>query len=105
MKAAWDALIGWWQTEPNEELHFFLTDYTYPELAWDKVGMFVGDTEYEIVLVLAKPLNLLKEDGSLSYQAAYNMSSLPLVHKATYEANKVAPTEGVDLWTSNITLL
>jgi oligopeptide transport system substrate-binding protein len=28
------------------------------------------------------------------------MSSLPLVHKATYEANKVAPTEGVDLWTS-----
>ena len=100
MKAAWDALIGWWQTEPNEELHFFLTDYTYPELTWDKVGMFVGDTEYEIVLVLAKPLNLLKEDGSLSYQAAYNMSSLPLVHKATYEANKVAPTEGVDLWTS-----
>ena len=100
MKAAWDALIGWWQTEPNEELHFFLTDYTYPELTWDKVGMFVGDTEYEIVLVLAKPLNLLKEDGSLSYQAAYNMASLPLVHKATYEACKIAPSEGVDLWTS-----
>ena len=100
LKAAWDALIGWWQTEPNEELHFFLTDYTFPELSWDKVGMFVGDTEYEIVLVLAKPINLLKEDGTLSYQAAYNMSSLPLVHKATYEANKVAPTEGVDLWTS-----
>ena len=100
MKAAWDALIKWWQTEPNEELHFFLTDYTYPEMTWDKVGIFVGDTEYEIVLVLAKPLNLLKEDGSLSYQAAYNMSSLPLVHKATYEANKVAPSEGVDLWTS-----
>ena len=100
LKAAWDALIGWWQTEPNEELHFFLTDYTYGEMSWDNVGMFVGDTEYEIVLVLAKPLNLLKEDGSLSYQAAYNMSSLPLVHKATYEANKVAPSEGVDLWTS-----
>ena len=100
MKAAWDALIGWWQTEPNEELHFFLTDYTYADMSWDNVGMFVGDTEYEIVIVLAKPLELLKDDGSLSYQAAYNMSSLPLVHKATYEANKVAPSEGVDLWTS-----
>ena len=100
LKAAWDALIGWWQTEPNEELHFFLTDYTYPEIDFDKVGIFVGDNEYDIVLVLAKSLNLLKEDGSLSYEAAYNMSSLPLVHKATYEANKVAPTEGVDLWTS-----
>jgi ABC-type transport system substrate-binding protein len=98
--AAWDALIGWWQTEPNEELHFFLTDYTYPEMDFENVGIFVGDTEYEIVLVLAKQLNLLKDDGSLSYEAAYNMSSLPLVHKATYEAAKVAPTEGVDLWTS-----
>ena len=100
LKAAWDALIGWWQTEPNEELHFFLTDYSYPALDFSEVGLFVGDTDYELILVLAKPLNLLKEDGSLSYQAAYNMSSLPLVHKATYEANKVAPTEGVDLWTS-----
>ena len=100
LKAAWDALIGWWQTEPNEELHFFLTDYTYPEMDFENVGIFVGDTEYEIVLVLAKQLNLLKDDGSLSYEAAYNMSSLPLVHKATYEAAKVAPTEGVDLWTS-----
>ena len=100
LKAAWDALIGWWQTEPNEELHFFLTDYTYPALDFSEVGLFVGDTEYELVLVLAKPLDLLKEDGSLSYKAAYNMSSLPLVHKATYEANKVAPTEGVELWTS-----
>ena len=101
MKAAWDALIGWWQTEPNEELHFFLTDYEYPALDFSEVGIFVGDNEYELVLVLAKSLKLLKDDGSLSYQAAYNMSSLPLVHKATYEACKIAPTEGVSLWTSN----
>lgn len=101
MKAAWDALIGWWQTEPNEELHFFLTDFAYPELDFSEVGIFVGDTEYELVIVLAKSLKLLKDDGSLSYQAAYNMSSLPLVHKATYEACKIAPSEGVELWTSN----
>ena len=108
LKAAWDALIGWWQTEPNEELHFFLTDGAYPEVPWTdeegnpNVGIFVGENEYEIVIVLEKALDLLKEDGSLDYKAAYNMSSLPLVHKATYEANKVAPQEGVEgaLWTS-----
>ncbi len=99
LKAAWDALIGWWQTEPNEELHFFLTEATFPEVAWDTVGIY-AESDYELVIVLEKALPLLKEDGSLSYQAAYNMASLPLVKKDLYEANKVAPTEGVDLWTS-----
>ena len=101
LKAAWDALIGWWQTDPDEELDFFVTEYTYPEMTFDKVGIFVGDTEYEIVLVLAKSLSLLKDDGSLSYKAAYNMSSLPVVHKAKYEASKTEPAEGATLWTSN----
>ena len=100
LKAAWEALIGFWQTEPDEELDFFVTNYTYPAVSFDQVGIFVGANEYEIVLVLAKPLNLLKEDGSLSYQAAYNMASLPLVHKATYEANKHEPVDGSTLWTS-----
>ncbi len=100
LKAAWDALIGWWQTEPDEELDFFVTEYTYPEMTFDQVGIFVGDTEYELVLVLAKSLPLLKDDGSLSYQAAYNMASLPVVHKAKFEANKIAPSEGTTLWTS-----
>ena len=101
LKAAWDALIGWWQTDPDEELDFFVTEYTYPEMTFDKVGIFVGDTEYEIVLVLAKSLSLLKDDGSLSYKAAYNMASLPVVHKAKYEASKTEPAEGATLWTSN----
>ena len=100
MKAAWDALIGWWQTEPNEELHFFLVESEYPEISFDKVGIFVGDTEYEIVVVLQNPIDLLKEDGSLTYKAAYNFSSLPLVHKETYERLKKAPTEGSTLWTT-----
>ena len=101
LKAAWEALIGWWQTEPDEELDFFVTNYTYPETAWEDVGIFVGETEYEIILVLEKALPLLKEDGSLSYQAAYNMASLPLVHRAKYEASKQEPAEGSELWTSN----
>ena len=90
-----------WGNEPPENVPYYMVyEFTYAAIDFAEVGIFVGDTEYEIVLVLAKPLNLLKDDGSLSYQAAYNMSSLPLVHKATYEANKVAPSEGVDLWTS-----
>ena len=99
LNAAWKALIGWWQTEPDEELDFFVTNYTYPELDFAEVGIYAA-SDYELVIVLEKPLDLLKEDGSLSYKAAYNMSSLPLVHKAKYEANKVAPTEGTTLWTS-----
>ena len=100
LKAIWEKALGWWQTEPNEELHFFAAEYTYPEYSWEDVGIFVGNTEYEIVVVLENALDLLNEDGSLSYKAAYNFSSLPLVHKATYEANKVEPTAGSDLWTT-----
>ena len=101
MKAVYETLLKWWQTEPNEELHFFLTSYTYPAVDFEDVGIFVGDTEYELVVVLAKALPLLKEDGSLSYQAAYNFSSLPLVKKDLYESCKQEPTEGSTLWTTN----
>ena len=99
LKAAWEALIGWWQTEPNEEFHFFISNYTFPEMNFSEVGLY-AESDYELVIVLSKPLPLLKEDGSLSYKAAYNMASLPLVHKATYEANKVKPSEGSTLWTT-----
>lgn len=100
LAAAWTDLLGWWKTEDNEELHFFVTEGEFPEYAWENVGIFVGDTEYDIVIVLEKALNLLKDDGTLDYKAAYNMSSLPLVHKETYEATKVAPSGAETLWTS-----
>ncbi len=91
-----------WGNEPPENVPYYMVyETTFSAVDFSDVGIFVGDTEYEIVIVLAKPLDLLKDDGSLSYKAAYNMSSLPLVHKATYEACKIAPTEGVDLWTTN----
>ena len=102
--ALWTTLINTedWGYEPVENLPYYwvIPSYTYPEMDFSEVGIFVGDTEYEIVLVLDKSLPLIKEDGSLSYQAAYNMSSLPLVHKATYEANKQEPASGSTLWTS-----
>ena len=91
-----------WGHEPAENVPFYMVyPYTYPAMDFSEVGIFVGDNEYELVVVLEKALDLLKEDGTLSYKAAYNFSSLPLVHKATYEACKIAPTEGVSLWTSN----
>ncbi len=55
MKAAWDALIGWWQTEPNEELDFFIADKTYEKKDFNTVGIEkISDTEF--VLALEQPL-------------------------------------------------
>ena len=104
LKACLDALMGWWQTDPGEEIHACLANYTFPEASWDDVGIFSVDpdgADLELVIVFAKALNLLEDDGTMGYKAAYNMSSLPLVHEATYEACKIAPTEGNALWTSN----
>lgn len=84
----------------QEWQEFCYYGYVFEKMDFSEVGLFVGDTEYELVMVLDKALDLLKEDGSLSYKAAYNMSNLPLVHKATYEANKHKPTGSSTLWTS-----
>lgn len=91
-----------WGHEPPENVPLYMVyDYTYAEMDFSEVGIYVGDNEYELIIVLAKPLPLLKEDGSLSYQAAYNMASLPLVKKDLYESCKIAPSEGSTLWTTN----
>lgn len=58
MKAAWDALIGWWQTEPDEELDFFVADYTFPEVDFNEVGIF-AESDTQLVVVLDKSLELL----------------------------------------------
>ena len=99
MKAAWEVLIGWWQTEPDEELDFFITNYTFPEASWDDVGLLALD-DYTLVVIMTNPIELLDEEGNLTYHCAYDFSGLPLVHKATYEACKQAPVEGSTLWTS-----
>lgn len=38
MKATWEAVLKFWQTEPNEELDFFVTQYTYPQMDFSEVG-------------------------------------------------------------------
>ena len=101
--ALWTKLIdtdNWGHETPEQLPSYLVYPYTYPEMDFSEVGIYVGDNEYEIILVLAQALPLLKEDGTLSYKAAYNMSSLPLVNKTLYEACKVKPTEGSDLWTT-----
>jgi len=100
LKGYWDIIIGWWQTDPGEELDFFLSPYTYPAVDFEDVGIFVGENELDLILVLDKPLYLLKDDGTLSYKAAYNMASLPVVKQDLYEANKVEPQVDGGLWTS-----
>ena len=100
LNTAWEEISGWWAANGGAAHHMLAVAGEYGEYDWEDVGIFVGENELEIVVVLEKALNLLNPDGTLGYKAAYNMSSLPLVHKATYEANKVAPTEGTTLWTS-----
>ncbi len=79
---------------------FQLTGYG-DKVEWDTVGIYEVEGENAIVVCLDVSFALLKEDGSLSYLAAYYMSSLPLVHKAKYEASKKEPAAGATLWTSN----
>ena len=103
LKATYDALIAGLTAgagfETNDTLLLFVTNYEFPVVAWEDVGIFAAGKD-ELVIVLEKPLQLLEEDGSLSFKAAYNMSSLPLVKKDLYEANKVEPVKGSSLWTS-----
>lgn len=85
MLATWTAVLGWWKTLPNEELHFFKTEYEYPAMDFSEVGYFVGDNEYELVMVIDGTLNPLDAEGNLTYEAGYYFSSWPLVKKDLWE--------------------
>ena len=71
------------------------------DVKWEDVGIYAVEGENAIILCLDKAYEFLKEDGSLSVWAPYYFSSLPVVHKAKYEASKIAPADGATLWTSN----
>ena len=90
--------------EPNGDyasMVAIFVENTNRDVAWDTVGIYSIDAENAIVVCLDAAFALTKEDGSLSYMAAYYMASLPLVHQAKYEASKKAPADGATLWTSN----
>ncbi|MBO5841871.1 MAG: hypothetical protein J6R46_02630, partial [Clostridia bacterium] len=71
---------------------------TNRDVAWDTVGIYAEGNA--IVICLEKAYSFLKEDGSLSVWAPYYFSSLPLVHKAKYDAARIEPANGATLWTS-----
>ena len=95
----WSAMDDATKEELFKETLFYLSGYG-DEVAWDTVGLYSIDSENAIVICMDVAFKLLNEDGSLSYMAAYYMSSLPLVHQAKYEAAKVKPADGATLWTS-----
>ena len=90
MNAVYTTLLGWWQTEPNEELHFFLAYYTYPDVAWENVGIFKSG-EYEITVVLNKSL--------AGFNLLYNLSGNWIVYQPYYDAN-MKQVEGTDAYAS-----
>jgi hypothetical protein len=95
LKAAWEALIGWWQTEPNEELDFFLAAKSYEaNFSFENVGI-IAASEYELVVVLDRSLK--------GFDLLYNISGLtnPLVKIDLYDSLLVKEeVDGNVLWSS-----
>ena len=85
LNETWEDLLGAWKTDPNEELDFFETEYEYPAMDFSEVGYFVGDNEYELVMVIDGTLNPLDAEGNLTYEAGYYFSGWPLVKKDLWE--------------------
>ena len=79
LKATWDAIITWWQTEPNEEFHFFAVKSQKPETPWSDVGYFADENDpYSFYIVLAQELS--------GFYLLYSISgSMSLVHTETYD--------------------
>ena len=103
LSAYFQEFVGFWVEDPETEiLDFFVTDYTFPEIDFSKVGLFADTVNpLKFTLVLDSSIQLFKEDGkTLSYHAAYDFGSLPLVKKDVYEANKHEPAIEGGLWTS-----
>lgn len=85
LNETWEALLGAWKTNPNEELDFFETEYEYPAMDFSEVGYFVGENEYELVMVIDGTLNPLDAEGNLTYEAGYYFSGWPLVKRDLWE--------------------
>ena len=99
--ASYTALKEFWVEESKDELDFFVANYTFPAMTFDKVGLIKGANDLELIMILDKSLILLDESGNIGFKTAYNFGSLPLVKRDLYEANKKAPADGATLWTSS----
>lgn len=77
--------VSHWGWADAEIGYFTVVNYTYPEMDFSKVGYFVGDNEYELVMVIDGTLNPLDAEGNLTYEAGYYFSGWPLVKKNLWE--------------------
>ncbi len=90
-----------WGHEPVENVPLYMVgEVVYGEYSFEDVGLY-APSQYELVVCLDAPIKCLKEDGSLSYEAAYSFGGLPLVKKDLYESCKKEPQAGATLWTTN----
>ena len=74
-----------WGESTENVVNYMYVYYTFPTLSFDKVGYFVGDNEYELVVVMDNTLSPLDEKGKLTYQAAYYLQEMPLVKRDLWE--------------------
>lgn len=77
--------VSGWGWADEEIGYFTVVNYTYPEMDFSKVGYFVGDNEYELVMVIDGTLNPLDAEGNLTYEAGYYFSGWPLVKRDLWE--------------------
>ena len=76
LKAAFDTFyIDFWGGVPEEIFHFFITEYTWPEVSFDNVGVFEDDGD--LVLILEQELS--------GFYLHYSLTGSWLVHKELYE--------------------
>lgn len=78
------AKADWGETKENT-VGYMYVNYEYPAMDFSEVGYFVGDNEYELVMVIDGTLNPLDAEGNLTYEAGYYFSSWPLVKKDLWE--------------------
>lgn len=78
------AKADWGETKENTVCYMYV-NYEYPAMDFSEVGYFVGDNEYELVMVIDGTLNPLDAEGNLTYEAGYYFSNWPLVKKDLWE--------------------
>lgn len=78
------AKAAWGETKENT-VGYMYVNYEYPAMDFSEVGYFVGDNEYELVMVIDGTLNPLDAEGNLTYEAGYYFSNWPLVKKDLWE--------------------
>ncbi|MBO7222414.1 MAG: hypothetical protein J6V37_05130 [Clostridia bacterium] len=79
LTAAWERVLPCWNPATDEEYHFFTTEYIYPEVAFENVGIKAAEDGKSITLFLINELE--------GFYLHYALGSTWLVHTPTYERN------------------